>query len=230
MANLRIPERYQLGVSRINKLDLEAIRAIRGVLDKFVHKGRSPGASSVAIAVESVSAPGTAEEDYKKISEALVSMYVVQSSQDMPLDEFAEGIANALEELSDPELRLVPHDKQSFKEKLSILLGAETFGLISKVGDLQIEGEHVFCHARILTDVRPVFGQQIEQGPLAAVITHNLKITFHLGGRKGDHDFYVLLDSDDLSELKEVITRAEAKAKTLRGMINGKVTLFGEPE
>jgi len=216
-------------VSRITKLDIETVRAIRAALDAVVYHDRPPKASSVIVtAIGSVSPPEITEEDYRKISEALTSMYVVQSGQDMSSDEFTEGVANALEALPDPDLRLEPSERETFKEKLSVLLGAEMFAMLSKVGDLRAESEHVFCHARILTDVRPVFGAQIEKGPVAALIMHNLKIAFHLSGRRGDHDFYVLLDGDDLSELKEVIIRAEAKAKTLRGMVKSDVRLIGE--
>jgi hypothetical protein len=154
-------------------------------------------------------------------------MYLVKSGDDIPLDEFTERIANALEVLPNPEFQLAPAERESFKEKLKILLGAEMFGMVSKVDDLRTESEHIFCHARLLTDMRPVFGTDVEKGPIAILVTHNLKVAYHLSGRKGDHDFYVSLDSDDLSELKEQIIRAEAKASTLRAIVNEKVKMFG---
>ena len=146
------------------------------------------------------------------------------------MDEFARRIADALEILPNPDLRLPSSEKESFTEKLATLLRSEIFVGAAKVADLQTESERIFCHARILTDLRPVFGTEVEKGPRAVMVTHNLKIAFHLSGRKGDHDFYVMLDSSDLAELKRVISRAEAKAKTLRAIIRDDIKMLGDSE
>jgi hypothetical protein len=161
------------------------------------------------------------------VAEALVSMYLLKSSDDIELDEFTSHIANALEAVPNPELRLAPAERESFREKLAILLGAEMFEMISKIDSLRTDSENIFCHARILTDLRPVFGKDVERGPTSMLVTHTMKIAYHLSGRRGDHDFYVSLDADDLSELKALIARAEAKARTLRAAVDGRITLFG---
>jgi hypothetical protein len=227
VATLSIPERYQEGVSKIRDLDMEHVRQLKTILDRPGLTEAAEAATSTALqTVLPKSAPG----DDKKIAEALIAMYLVKSSQDIDLGEFAEHIADALEILPNPALRLPANEKESFKQKLSTLLRSEVFVGASKVFDLQTESEHVFCHARILTDLRPVFGTEIEKGPRAVVVTHNLKIAFHLSGRKGDHDFYVMLDASDLAALKKVILRAEAKAKTLRAIIKDDITLLGGSE
>jgi hypothetical protein len=125
---------------------------------------------------------------------------------------------------------LTAEERSSFKEKLQILLSAEVFGIVSKLDDLRTESERLFCHARIMTDLRPVFGSAVADGPKAVLVTHNLKIAFHESGGKGDHDFYVSLDAEGLNDLKEVILRAEAKANTLRSIVDSKIKLFGVRE
>jgi hypothetical protein len=234
MAMLSIPERYQFGVSKIRELDLETVRALRDALNNSVDPSRpsderSRPAVAAAAAVEALSRPGSAA-DFKRIAEALVSMYLVKSGYEIPLDEFINGIADSLEALPNPDLRLASEGKGAFKEKLGILLNAEVFGIIAKADDLRTENERNFCHARILTDLRPVFGADVANGPVAMLITHNLKIAFHESGRKGDHDFYIALDAADLSALKEVINRAEAKASSLRTVIPDSARLFGVGE
>ena len=228
MANFSIPERYRYGVSKIRDLDMDTARSLREALDKSVFNEERPEAMAVATsALESVSQSSGSTSDFKKISEALVSMYLVKSRRDTSLEEFVNRVADALEELSDTSLRLEAGERESFKEKLQILLGAEVFGVMSKVSDLRTEGERIFCHARIMTDLRPVFGSDVQKGPMAVLVTHNLKIAFHESGRKGDHDIYVTLDAEDLSDLKEVILRAESKANTLRSIVDPKIKLFG---
>lgn len=232
MAILSIPAQYQLGVSKIRDLSMDSVRSFRAALDKSVFKEDRQEATEVAAsALESIShSSGELTADFKKISEALVSMYLAQSRRDTPLEEFADHVADALETLPDPKLRMVLGERESFIEKLQILLGAEVFGVISKIDDLRNESERVFCHARIVTDLRPVFGSDVQKGPMAVLVTHSLKIAYHGPGRNGDHDFYVSLDAGDLSELKDVILRAEAKAKTLRSTVDSKIRLFGVKE
>jgi hypothetical protein len=229
VANLSIPERYQLGVSKIRGLTMDTVRSFRDALDKSVFNEDSQGATTVATtALESIShSISEPADDFKRISEALVSMYLAKSGRDTPLEQFAGRVADALEALPDPTLRLVPGEREAFKEKLQILLGAEVFGLISKIDDLRTESERVFCHARIVTDLRPVFGSDVEKGPMAVLVTHNLKIAYHGASGSGDHEFYVSLDTGDLGELKDVILRAEAKARTLRPIVDSRIKLLG---
>ena len=82
--------------------------------------------------------------------------------------------------------------------------------------DVATDDERIFCHARILTDMRPVFGSEIESGPAGMVIVHLMKIAFHDATSKDHKEFYVSLDSDDLQTLKKIAERAEVKASTLK--------------
>ncbi len=231
LANLTIPERYQEGVSKIRELDLDTVRSVRAALDRSVESTESSEerikpALAAAAAIETISPPGSAP-DFRKITEALVAMYAVRSAYEFPIPRFIDEVADALESIPNPELRLSPDEKSAFKEKLLILLNADVFGIVAKVDDLRTENERIFCHARVLTDLRPVFGSNVEKGPVAMLLTHNLKIAFHESGRKGDHEFYVSLDAADLQELKRTIERAEAKAASLKAILPAKLRVFG---
>jgi hypothetical protein len=234
LANLTIPDRYQEGVAAIRKLNLDIVQAIRKALDRAVGpsdttEDRIKPAIAAAAAMESV-AQTSPETNFRKIAEALASMYAVRSTYEFSLPQFIDEVADALEALPNAELRLASEDKDTFKQKLLILLNADVFGIIAKVDDLRTENERIFCHGRVITDVRPIFGSNIEQGPTAALITHTLKIAFHESGRKGDHEFYVSLDAEDLQELKKVIERAEAKANSLKAILPNKLRVFGLKE
>jgi len=76
-----------------------------------------------------------------------------------------------------------------------------------------LEHEHVWHSARVLTDLRPVFGADPKQAPAAAVIIHNLKIA-HQAGRE-IREFFVALDNQDLRKLQEVLERAVKKEASL---------------
>lgn len=220
MSKISIPERYQLGVSKIRDLDLEAVKAIRASLDRMAtepeisENSREPEIVA-ATAMESISRPSKSS-DFATVGEALVSMYGVKSNSDLPLEEFVSGVADSLEEVPDPHLRLLPSQREEFTQKLTVLLNSDMFAISAKLSDLRTENERIFCHARILTDLRPVFGKDVNDGVVAMLLTHNLKISFHAAGRKGDHEIFVSMDTEDLEELRKTIERAQTKAKKVK--------------
>ena len=102
-------------------------------------------------------------------------------------------------------------------ERFEKLLNINLLNTLSKAGRLQRDGERLYCDAKILSDIRPVFGPKPTVMPPGAVVTHTLRIGYHEGG---DHkEFYVILDADDLEALKNTVTRAEAKDKVLRQLL-----------
>ncbi len=83
--------------------------------------------------------------------------------------------------------------------------------------------------SKILSDLRYVFKSDPEEEPYGAVIVHLLKLTYH---EDTEHkEFFVAMDDGDLRHLKEVIERAEKKARTLRRKLDAAATIFlGAPE
>jgi hypothetical protein len=229
VAKLSIPERYRPGIFDIARLDDESVRKIRAALDGAT-SGYRPDAparpSEVAIdAITSVS--GMSSSDSKKIAEALAALYRVRAARDASVEDFAEDVCNAMASVDVGTFRIQPSERDSLKRRLLTLLNADLFGLVTKVHDLATDDERVFCGARILTDLRPVFGSNVEDGPRAMLVVHLLKLGYHRGPEK-HQEFYVSLDSDDLQSLRNVIERAEAKAKALRSTTEaGNTRLFG---
>lgn len=231
MAKLNIPERYQAGVSMIRRLNDANVRDIRAALDDILTGGTPEEDLASNKKLGEIATAATASithanvPDLKKVGEALVALYTVKSMRDVPIEEFADRVSDAMESLDQEELRLPRAEREQFKQKLVTLLSADVFGLISKVIDLRTDDERVFCHARILTDLRPVFGSRIEDGPKGMVVVHLLKIGYHAGSEE-HHEFFVSLDMNDLQTLRNLINRAEAKAKSLKSAVTD-VRLFG---
>jgi hypothetical protein len=186
---------------------------------------RDPAALALS-AIRSVSAINA--DDFKQIAEALAGLYSVRSIRDVPVEEFVEDVCDAMEIIPEEQLRLPLSEREQFKGKLRTLMGAELFAIAAKAYDLATDDERTFCGARILTDLRPVFGGRIEDGPRAMVVVHLLKLAYHQGSDKHEQ-FYLSLDDGDLKELRRLIDRAEAKAATLRSAVKD-VRLFGVPK
>lgn len=88
-------------------------------------------------------------------------------------------------------------------------------GTAAKAGYILTQHERIFVGARILTDLRPIFHQNVSEKPGAAVIIHMLKI-MQRDNHKNYQDQYFALDSNDIRSLKALIDRALKKEESLR--------------
>ena len=109
----------------------------------------------------------------------------------------------------------VPELERRFQQ----LLQSRGLQSAAKAISLRTDFPNTFCDSKILTDLRPVFGDDAQRPPSAAIITHTLKIDYHGTNRK-HQEFYVTLDADDLNTLASAIQRARQKASSLRGLLN----------
>jgi hypothetical protein len=201
LPTLQIPDRHQPGIARIRELGEPAISAIRNILDQAPDTINpiEIAATDAAKMIDNI--PGL-----KGILDALASMYVLKSSKEsVSLEQFTEDVTDAMASLKSESA--ITSDRSKFKASLSTLLGSEHFLTISKGFELATDDERTFCDARVITDLRPVFGTPIEDGPRGTVIVHLLKIGYH-EGQKRHQSFHVALDSRDLKELNRVIERA----------------------
>lgn len=223
MPKLNIPEKYRQGVFKLSKLDDRTVKEIHSALSTLI--AASGESSKTAVnAVSSISE--TNKADFIQIAESLVAMSYVKAGADVSLQEFVNDVSDAMENLDQIEFRVPLAQRERFKETLTTLLGADEFALSSKVHDLQTDDERTFCRARILTDMRPVFGPKVEDAPHGFVVTHLLKLGFHSASERHHDEFYVALDADDLRTLRGVLDRAEAKSRSLRAHLKD-VRLFG---
>jgi hypothetical protein len=103
------------------------------------------------------------------------------------------------------------------KERLTRLLAIESLNLLdAKAKELQLEAEHTFCDARIITDLRPGFGSNVSDPPGAMIIVHTLKLGYHDSLSQAHREMYLAVDADDVAKLAEVLKRAEEKSKALQ--------------
>ncbi len=118
-------------------------------------------------------------------------------------------------------------EQEIFRDKASLIVTMQNgLNITAKVAGVSDDQDHVFCGARILTDIRPVFGDDVNTGVAASVICHTLKIEYHDDSLH--KDFYVVLETGDLQTLKELIQREEQKANILRLNLPDTVNLIEE--
>lgn len=228
MARLNIPERHRKALKSIRTLPENNIQEIRSILDGATSGVGQSDEADVSIDPERVIrlVKSTIPENLRGVWEAVLSLYLVKSQRDETTEQFVEEVCDAMERL-DGDLQLPHSERGIVASKLLSLLNAEVFAVVTKAADLETEDERLFCQARILTDLRPVFGSEVSDGPQAVIVLHTLKVEFHeQGDLKNHREFYLRLDADDLKALREVVERAEKKARTLSSVLKN-VRIFG---
>jgi hypothetical protein len=209
VAKITIPDEYQPGILKLFSLHDDAVSSLKHVLST---EADDVSARELA-GIVSPEIPTVPEKEIYAVLRSLRALYAVRSNMEAPLDEFVSDLADAVEDHF--EEGLSAEQVERFKKNVAALMTIDPFAIHVKGRDLQTEDERTFCRARILTDLRPVFGEDIEEGPKGMVIMHHLKLGFHQDG-PNHNDFHLSMDSEDLQTLKSVIERAEAKAKSLR--------------
>ena len=213
MARLVIPEEYKGGMTTLLELKDAPIQELISALES------APLAMNYRTLSERV-APQVASiprEDVEEILEILVSLYVVRTSADVPVPEFIIDLCEAMDESGDESLQIPSEKRDNFSQRLINLFSINALSVAAKARSVLVDHEHALCSARMFTDIRPVFGEQPDELPMAAVLVHTLKLTYHHGNQL--KEFFVAMDTEDLANLKEVVERAEKKAASLKSVI-----------
>lgn len=162
--------------------------------------------------------------------DALLTLYIIKANNKKSASELAAEVAANL--ACDLESKSENEKNESFDRlnaRLLKLLSVPSLELCAKATGLQGEYDQIFVAARILTDIRPIFGNNIEEQPINALIVHNLKIEFLDSGVL--KEIFFALDGKDLIALTEETNRAKTKQETISKLLLGmKVQMIGTVE
>jgi hypothetical protein len=150
----------------------------------------------------------------RKIVEMLASLYTLHAKENIPIEDLVEEFRLASEK-EHLEPKSEPWDR--FKTYLAKILSFDqSLGVTSKAADVMTQHAIVFRNAQVLTDLRPVFKSDPKEPPAAAVIIHTLKIVYRESGFR--KEFFVAMDSNDLTILQELLNRANLKEMSLKSL------------
>ena len=187
---------------------LSAMRGTKAVLSKgkFI---RSIAAKAKGIDRSKLSA----------IFKVIFVLYAMKDRTGTSAKELAQRVAESYANSQSKENRPSSEQADILNSRIGQLLSNDkTVAVTAKAFDVMTAHEHVFCGARIMSDIRPVFSGSVEAAS-AAVMVHNLQIGFHDNGSGEHKDFYVALDTDDIQLLKSLIERAEKKTGALEAIL-----------
>lgn len=214
MAAIPIPKEVQPSVAKLLLLTDEENQEIVTALETApLSFDAQELATSVAERVKSVE-PETASE----IIQVLLSLYLIQSKAEVPTPQFIEDFIEGIEETDLKEtLTKAPVDR--FRQRLSRFLQVKALAFTTKARATQNDFENTFCSGQISTDIRPLFeSTDGDPTPIAALITHTLKISYHHGNVL--KDLFIAVDSDDLDTLEDLVEQARAESEQLVPLLN----------
>ncbi len=211
MAVVRIPDPYQAGVSALAAMPESAFTQLREALSRAPSSFTDQRELTAWISSEVKNVPPA---DLTRLIRSLASLYRLQSRQpNRSAQQLATEVALAAREIPNFQAK----EGVDLAARLAELLVLESLNTTAfKAKELQSESERTFCEARIITDIRPVFGENLDDPP-TMMIVQTLKVGFHEPEHK---DVFIALDSDDILSLKKTLDRAELKAKKLKSLLD----------
>jgi hypothetical protein len=123
-----------------------------------------------------------------------------------------------------PQIDIAKPKQAKFRKRLASAMSSESVVGLAKAVDLAYEYDHVFHTARILTDVRPIFGDEAAD-VLGGVVTHTLRLDHFSRGRI--ETFSIALTESELLELEAAVNRAKEKtASTMELLAKASLVRF----
>ncbi len=211
---LRIPDSQKNDLATLIRLSDEDATAFELAL-----RTAKPSMSAKALAAQISPHVRTEAATLERLIRVLYSLYGTRERFSQEVDALAAEVAEKAAEEKIGGLTPGSPAVQSFKARLSRLLGLEdSVGVGSKARDLILEQDRPFEDARVLTDIRAVFGGTATQPkPVAAMVYHTLKITAH--GEEGHKTYFFALDGHEVRDLKAALERALQKEVELKGLV-----------
>jgi hypothetical protein len=210
MASLRIPEDSRLGLKFLLSLSDETAGALVAAIEQAEPTLRS---IQFAKALQGKVHPLSFQE-LRLVVDTLIELYVVRETFRQSVDEFLDYLLEAMNYPGDfPDLEESEWQKSRSFFK-SLLSRYEVLGITAKAQNVLTDHEHTFSNSRVLTDVRPIFGEDVSEHPKNAVILHMLRVHYFEAGET--KAIVLALDSSDVQALMEVLQRAQQKEETLK--------------
>jgi hypothetical protein len=214
LADLTIPERYRSGVALLAAMSNEAFDALL----KAIKSGLT--ADNASDLVPDLGKKSEVLRKQSKLSEiiaAVASMQGIFHRAIVTPDQFAKDVAEALANDA-PDLAKKIDSGILSARIVKLVLGKQIDITEQKIRSLQMEVERSFCCVRILTDVRAAFTVDPTEAPTGMTILNTLRIGY-IDDQAEHREFYLAMDSDDLSNLRKAINRALKKSKTLEALL-----------
>jgi len=163
MANLTIPDRYRAGLTALLSMSDEAAQELLDALT--VEHPALPDTDLLAYLKDNLKL--TRSDDLANVVPALLWLCAGRSITDMPNNELARDVSQS------KDLEATDEQRRELEQRLVRFLRTKSLTVTWKALDIVTEHQNTFYDARILTDVRPIFGEDLEVALERVMNIHN---------------------------------------------------------
>ena len=221
MADLSIPARHRSGIVKLLELSEDSFRQVISAFEGVGPKLFPDELSNQVIS----KIKGVSPEDLSEMIAMIMSLRSHRIHDESTTEELAEQVVQAAIEA---DIRIESEkEREAIKNRLLKFFELDTLFVSAKALGILQSNENLFCSARILTDLRPVFGSDPNIPPTAAVMVHMLDLGYHKNGEL--KHLYIAMDSLDIDILREALDRAESKTNSLKPLIKKAGMEFLDP-
>ncbi len=212
MAEILIPPHLRPGLAQLATQDDEAVSELCGLLES------NPDVlTSRQAAFDHASKLTKLGEEGYAVVEAIIPLLYFKASTGRTTVELVKEVTARLTTGKKEEVKLSSSSVPTFQKNLGRILELSGLTVNAKALALATDYQRLFSDVKILSDIRPVFGDDVSTSPLGAVVLHTLRVGFSEDGE--EREFFVTLDSKDLLELQTWVNRALLKDGSLKRFI-----------
>ena len=154
-----------------------------------------------------------ASERSEALARAISGVHYVLASASGDVEDTSADLISSVERWTPSAFESL-EARTEFERKLVLITGIQSLACSYKAWTLMGEHERLFLTGRVITDVRPVFGNDLSDPLPALLVYHSLRISYQHAGDSSE--FFVGMDSNDLLALRDSIDRALKKAEALK--------------
>lgn len=202
MVVVRIPVRHREPLALVASMSVERFEALRSCL------GPVDGDLLTPRVVDEIASRVEVADEAGMLLDSLIGAWAFGQDAELTSAVAANEVAASnLLDLDGPQ-------RQTLADRLSSLFDTPTLGLLAHASSLRAEDVYSYCTARILSDLRPMFGSGGDIAPSATIVRHTLKFEVHVDGRI--ESIVIAVNDRALKELAESVERAIHKGDLLR--------------
>jgi hypothetical protein len=207
---LRVPTSYRATFEWLASIEEPTADAILSVIENTGTLSRRE------LVDDATKAAGSSRREVDLLVDATLGLVRTLQEGGVPLgdpDEVAQAIAG------DPALESARVNRDALQQRVSRLLRARSVKRLAKAMDLQADHQNVYRVARMFSEIRPLFNEDLSVDHESVSLTHTLKLEYYNATLDVDN-LYLALDSEDLLRLKYVVDREITKLRNLDKLLS----------
>lgn len=208
---LQVPKSQEEALAALVNLSAEDAASLESALS-----GASHALSIRALSDEVAKASGLSNDFAYRSLRLLSMLYSMMDRADDTSAAFLLDLERAAKATTRDELKSPNRSWDDARQLIGKLLSFPSLSITAKSIDLISENDQVFCDVRVVSDLRPLFLDDVEHEADAFILLHKLRITYHQGNRLEATD--ITLDARDVESVIAALKRAEDKGKKLQGL------------